>query len=136
MRPGPGFKVARNDKGGVVTIAVTGDVEGLTAPQLRAALSDVLHGSAGPVVIDLTRVPYLDSTGAAVLLYYARRLMQADRMFAIVCPAGAALQALELMRLSDDLHVVPDAAAARAIVTGASPPPGSWFVASRADPDK
>jgi hypothetical protein len=51
-------------------------------------------------------------------------------MFAVVCPPGGVLDALQLMRLTDDLHVVAEAAVARDIVTRAARPPGSWFVAS------
>jgi anti-anti-sigma factor len=54
---------------GAAVITVVGDVDILTGSRLRAVLREVVDGGDdGPVVVDLTGVTLLSSTGLAVLV--------------------------------------------------------------------
>ena len=54
---------------GAVVVSVTGDVDILTGARLRAELREVVDvADDGPVVVDLTGVTLLSSTGLAVLV--------------------------------------------------------------------
>lgn len=54
--------------GTAVALTVTGEVDLATGPRLRAALAELLElPDATPIIIDLTQVTFLGSTGIAVL---------------------------------------------------------------------
>ena len=59
----------------LATIMVSGELDLATVPQLSAAVAE--HHDAGLLVLDLTAVTFIDSTGVRVLI-------QADR----ACPLG------------------------------------------------
>ena len=65
----PEFSTRRADG----CIRVAGDIDVLTAPQLKSAL---LEGSPrrAPLVVDISEVPFIDSSGLNVLFEVARRL--------------------------------------------------------------
>jgi anti-anti-sigma factor len=56
----------------LVRIAAVGDIDLATAPLLDAAISNHCEGQ-GEVVLDLSAVRFLDSTGLAVLLKHSAR---------------------------------------------------------------
>ena len=60
--------------GALVVVAVTGEVDLVTAPSLRSVLNEVA-GRAGVtcIVLDLAGVSFLDSTGIAVLTGVTKR---------------------------------------------------------------
>ncbi|MEU8140270.1 STAS domain-containing protein [Streptodolium elevatio] len=60
---------ARTDAGTTV-VAVVGELDLLSADQLRAAVADALAGRPTPtsVVLDMTEVGFCDSTGISVLV--------------------------------------------------------------------
>jgi anti-anti-sigma factor len=53
---------------------VAGDIDVLTAPQLKAALLEHVPNRRSPLVLDVSRVPFIDSTGLRVLFQVAARL--------------------------------------------------------------
>lgn len=55
-------------------VRVTGELDLYTAPQLENELETLIHGDAAHVLVDLSDVPFLDSSGLGVLLSSARRL--------------------------------------------------------------
>lgn len=62
----PPFGIETSPQNGLLHVAVSGELDIATAPQLDAALQqpDVVTG----IVLDLTRVSFIDSTGLRVLL--------------------------------------------------------------------
>ena len=51
-----------------VLIALTGEIDLSTSPQVRTALLDQAAKQPARIVIDLTSVPYMDSSGIATLV--------------------------------------------------------------------
>lgn len=65
----PLLTLAESRQGPGVVLAVTGEIDVATGPQLRTALADVLAvPDVDPVVVDLTGVTFMGSTGIAVLV--------------------------------------------------------------------
>jgi anti-sigma B factor antagonist len=90
----------------VAVLNVRGEVDIETAPALRAALLPVLEHHRGPVVIDLSEVSFMDSTGVHVLVDTSRRLEPQDRRLAIACREGGQVhRLLALVDLLDALTV-------------------------------
>jgi anti-anti-sigma factor len=81
---------------GTAGIAVRGELELATAPELTAALDDAIRQTTGPFVIDLSQVGFLDSSGIACLIRARALLGRDDRELGLICPPGSARRALEL----------------------------------------
>ena len=85
-----------------------------TAPALAERLEAAIRESAGPFLIDLSEVDFLDSTGLRVLLRGRGLLGREDRPLAVICPHGRIRRVFELSGLSTvfTLYASCDAAAA------------------------
>jgi anti-sigma B factor antagonist len=75
---GSGFGVEQRWDGTSVVLAVRGEVDVATCPQLRSALLDVIERGASSVVIDLREVPFVDSSGLGVVVGAVKRLVERD----------------------------------------------------------
>jgi anti-sigma B factor antagonist len=88
---------------GAQVLEVSGELDAASAPALRERLAEVATRGAGPLVIDLTDLNFIDSTGLSVLLNARRRLTRRGRGFAMVCPSGHIHRILEVTQLLDTL---------------------------------
>jgi anti-anti-sigma factor len=52
----------------LVVVAVTGEVDALTTPQLSAAIGVALAGSPAGLIVDLSQVDFLASAGLGLLI--------------------------------------------------------------------
>lgn len=96
----------------VTVVGVRGEVDLATASGLREALRPVLERHIGPVVLDLSEVAFLDSSGVHVLVETLERLSLANRQLAITCREGGQVrQVLGLVGLLDAVDRSPEAAA-------------------------
>jgi anti-sigma B factor antagonist len=100
--------VERTSRDGVDVLSVEGEVDVATAPRLLSALNDAVAEAVRSVIIDLTSVGFMDSTGLALLINAHRRLTARRKGFAVVCPAGPLRRVFELTDMVDTLHVCPD----------------------------
>jgi anti-sigma B factor antagonist len=65
--------INREPVGDAIVVTVAGELDMLTAPRLRAAISETLDEAMGkPVVLDLTKVTFLGSPGLAALIEAVR----------------------------------------------------------------
>src|SRR5687768_18029246 len=80
--------------GAIVTIA--GELDLATVGRLRAALASDLVAQAAAIVVDLSGVTFMDSTGLSELLRFEREASDRGRPLAIACPEGAARLLLDV----------------------------------------
>lgn len=67
-------------------VSIRGDIDLATAPGLRELLLPVLaRGVVTPVLIDLSEVSFMDSTGVHLLVDTHRQLESQGRRFAVAC---------------------------------------------------
>ena len=88
----PVLEVRRRDAGGVAVIEASGAIDLFSAPLLKSELEAAV-GERDAVVVDLTGVEFIDSTGV-VTLVHARRAMGHEQGFAVVCAPGSAVARL------------------------------------------
>ncbi|MBV9604489.1 MAG: STAS domain-containing protein [Solirubrobacterales bacterium] len=87
-------------------VGVHGEIDLETAPLLRQALLPVIENRTGPVVVDLSQVEFMDSTGMHVLVEAVQRLAPQHRRFAVVCDEGGPVhRVLGLVGLLDAIAV-------------------------------
>ena len=90
----------------VAVLSAHGEIDLRTAPVLREVLRPVLEQATGRVVVDLSEVPFMDSTGVHVLVETLRRLEPQNRPLAIVCQEGGQVhRLLALVGLLDAMTV-------------------------------
>lgn len=117
------LRIDEQQHGDVRVIAVRGEIDVASAPELSTRLNVAVRRTGGGVVVDLTAVELIDSTGIAVLLNALRRMTRARRRLALVCPPGPVLRALQLTRLDTTFVVRADVEAAVRAAAPAVPAP-------------
>jgi anti-sigma B factor antagonist len=110
--------VERTSRDGVELVLVEGEVDIATAARLISVLNSSVAEALKSVVVDLTNVGFMDSTGLALLINAHRRLSLRRKGFAVVCPPGPVWRVFEITDMIDTLHVFPDReSASRAAMT-------------------
>ena len=106
---GDGFRVELSRRDGSLIASVLGEVDLATAPQLLDAVeSSLVSDSAGTsrVVVDLTEVEFLDSSGLNALVGLERLLSGNGVELRLVSPADAVVrQVFEITQLTETLRV-------------------------------
>lgn len=69
---------------GAYVVAVSGEVDIFTAPDLKRTMAQAIEGGARLLVVDLTHTRFLDSTALGVLIGAVKRLRPLDGRLAIV----------------------------------------------------
>jgi anti-sigma B factor antagonist len=65
-------------------VAVRGEIDLFTAPELKAKLGEAIEGGATRVVVDLSETSFLDSTALGVLIGAVKRVRSRDGALVIV----------------------------------------------------
>jgi anti-sigma B factor antagonist len=103
----PRFRTSERDVDDRTTvIAVDGEIHVSTAPEFSGVLSASLASGRTRLVLDLTGVMFIDSTGLSVLLNALRRITRAGGAMAVVCSNPTVLRLFEITKLDStfDLH--------------------------------
>ncbi len=119
-RPVPPFELETSDLGGVRLLRVDGEVDIATAPTLREAVESILAGDPVAVVIDLSAVPFLDSTGLGVLVAAYKGALERGVLLSLAGPQRIVANSLRLVHI-DTVIPVHDTVAA-AVAAAGSPP--------------
>lgn len=101
------FNVSLETSPGRYTVALSGELDIATADQLSAALGDVSPASGERLVIDLTAVSFMDSTGLRVLIGANGAAAEGGYELLIVTGESPAKRVLELTRMDEHMQVVP-----------------------------
>ncbi|MGH8734599.1 MAG: STAS domain-containing protein, partial [Burkholderiales bacterium] len=84
------------------------EVDIASASRLITVLNSSVADALKSVVVDLTHVGFMDSTGLALLINAHRRLTLRRKGFAVVCPPGPLRRVFEITDMVETLHVCPD----------------------------
>ena len=90
---------------GVLVVAVRGELDISTSPQVRELLAEAPMDRAYPVVVNLARCDFIDSTGLATLLHGSKRRQNGEARVAIVSPEGDVRRVLELTAVDKLIRV-------------------------------
>ncbi len=80
-------------------IALDGELDLASAPQLVDAVNGVATAGPGPVILDLGSVSFVDSSGVRAILESERLATDQGRPFAIYRPGDAVTRLLDLVDL-------------------------------------
>jgi anti-sigma B factor antagonist len=102
--------------GHTLVFKLTGSFDLATSPPVRAALTDAMDKGKQELVVDLSRVEFLDSTGLGALIGAQRRAAESNGSIRLVVNEGPILRLLNitgLIRVLAVYHSLPDALAQR-----------------------
>jgi len=102
--------------GDILVGRVEGEIESVNANELSTALAGKLTSDAAGLIIDLSRVTYLDSVGIELLFDLARRLRTHRQRLRLVAPADAPMR--RVLDLCDIEQAAPVDATVEAALEG------------------
>ncbi len=97
------MEIKTKAEGNKLTIAVSGRVDTVTAPELEAGLK---FGDAKDVVIDLKDVPYMSSAGLRLLLTVHKMMLAKGGELQIANVQPSVREVLDITGFSDILNLV------------------------------
>jgi anti-sigma B factor antagonist len=109
------FGITRHLVGEIVVVEVSGWIEIGSAPQLRETLISVIDEGHLQLVVDLSAVVFLDSTGLGVLIGTLHRLRSRDGSMALAGASDRVYKVFHTTQLTKVLNItdtVADAIAA------------------------
>ena len=101
------FGVSEGTRDGTSIVAVSGEVDVATAPAVRDCLDQVIERDAGVVVVDLTGVTFIDSTGLGVLIGARKRCADEGRDVRVVVAEPRILKVFEITGLTELFTIRP-----------------------------
>lgn len=101
------FQVVTESSDGAATVAPVGELDIATADRLSEALQALTLASGDRLVIDLSGVGFMDSTGLRILIAANRRATEGSYELVIVTGDSPAKRVLELTRMDEHMQVVP-----------------------------
>lgn len=86
-------------------LALNGEVDIYTAPQLRAKLAELVDQGKHQIVVDLDAVNFLDSSGLGLLVGGLKRLRSQDGDLGLVCNQPRILKWFEITGLTQVFNI-------------------------------
>ena len=106
---------------GTHVMNVRGEIHVSTAPRFAQRLQEAIDRGNTQIVLDLSGVEFIDSTGLSVLLNGLRRINQLHGRLALVCANPTVLRLFQITSLDETFEIFAERPAAFAHV--AAPPP-------------
>lgn len=106
------MKVTVEEHGaGAYLVKPRGDVDMSTSPELRRCIVPLFGAGTRCVVVDLSEVPYMDSSGIATLVEGLQLSQRGSVRFALAGLRPSVRAAFEVAHLMEVFQVVPEAEA-------------------------
>lgn len=103
------MEIERTDESGVTIVEVRGFINfGESAERFSAYLEELLDAGVPVVLIDLSGIDHVDSTGLGELVGYLQRFEKEGRRLALLRPHTRVLNLLRLTRLNEIFSVYDD----------------------------
>jgi anti-anti-sigma factor len=102
------FSVTVSKDGDRATLELRGELDMSGTDRLRLALEQAEEPPSGLLVLDLSMLDFIDSTGLEVLLRAARRAHDSGRRLIVARPSRYVRRLLELTAIDQALDVVED----------------------------
>jgi anti-sigma B factor antagonist len=105
--PGP-FNVTISERGGAVHVSLQGELDISTAPRLEDDLRRTEADGPAVILLDLSGLDFMDSTGLRLLINADNRAREAGRRLVLVRGNEMVQRVLRLTRLDERLEIVDD----------------------------
>lgn len=105
------MKYEIREDNGYTVIELDGEVDLSCSPEARKQILECL-GKAAHLLVDLSKVSYIDSSGVASLVEGFQTAKKKELKFGLICVSDAAMKVLQLARL-DKVFPIHDSVEAR-----------------------
>jgi anti-anti-sigma factor len=92
---------------GCLLFSFTGQLDAYSEKQFLAFITDHLTSTPQPLVVDLSKIDFIDSSGLGALVHMAKLCNDQAMQFVVVGNARV-VQTVKLVRLEQFLHLQPD----------------------------
>jgi anti-sigma B factor antagonist len=99
------LRLVVENRNGDVLIRAVGELDMSSAPSLTAAAEDAIADGYRLLLLDLSGLSFLDSTGLSALLAIHRDAEARDSRAAIIAPSENALRVLEMLGVEQVLNI-------------------------------
>jgi anti-sigma B factor antagonist len=117
------MQARESEEDGLHIIALEGEIDLACSPELREILDVHAQAQRTALVLDFTRVSYVDSSGLATLVEYVRKVQDFEGKLALTSVNTRVRTILDLVRLTEIFPIYPTLADAREALVG--PPPAA-----------
>jgi anti-sigma B factor antagonist len=93
----------------VFVVVPEGDVDMSSSPEVRKAMAPLFHKGTAEVIVDLSEVPYMDSSGIATLIEGLQLSHKGSIRFVLAGMNPSVEAAFELAHLRDVFEILPNA---------------------------
>jgi anti-sigma B factor antagonist len=100
------LSISTTENGTSRTVRLEGTCDLATAPELRAALQPLVPPDVQEVIVDVSQLEFIDSTGLGVILGSMRRLREGGGTLRIAGAAGTVRRVLEITDLDKVIPLV------------------------------
>jgi anti-anti-sigma factor len=107
------LEVRTEDRDGFVHVALMGELDLSTVAKVQEELRRVEAASPPTLVVDLSKLTFLDSTGLRCIVTADERAREAGRRVVVVRGPDPVQRVFAITRLEERLEMVDDAAAVR-----------------------
>jgi len=91
--------ISTQHKGTACTIALSGEVDVYTSPQLKQTIVEAIDAGCVNIVVDLENVGFIDSSGLGVLVSGLRRVKERQGTLRLVCTHDGILKIFRITGL-------------------------------------
>jgi anti-sigma B factor antagonist len=102
--------VRTEDRNGLVHVALVGELDLSTVAKVQEELRRIEASSPATVVVDLSKLTFLDSTGLRCIVTADERAREEGRRMVVVRGPDAVQRVFAITRLEERLEMVDDAA--------------------------
>jgi len=100
------FEVTQSELPGVPVLDVGGEIDVATSPRLKELLTGLIEGGSALVIVNLTEVTFIDSTGLGALAAAVRDARAVGGDLRLVVTSPQIIKLLELTGLDEVFSVV------------------------------
>ena len=115
------LSITRADHGDRTVVHLGGEIDVYTAPLVREKLDEQIQAGRTDLVVDLTEVSFLDSTGLGVLVGGLKRARSHDGTLRLVCDQEKILKVFRITGLTKVFPIHATLADALAAPAGGTP---------------
>lgn len=103
-----GFSISTKQENGIAVVYVAGEIDMFTSPDLRDTLVPFFTPATQGIVVDLSRVSFMDSSGIATLVEGLQWSKKENRRFILSGLGDTVFNALSLTKLDTVFTIQPD----------------------------
>lgn len=108
MTDSRGIQVKTVNREGHSVIEVRGEVDLRSSPQLRELLIDAVERADGPMLVDLSDVGYMDSSGVGTMVFIKREAERKGRKIVLIGLQQRVRSVFEITHLDKFFTIVDD----------------------------